>query len=131
MTSRLRRICAATAAALALSAGIGASPAAATSQRHCVAIDYGSIWTPVDSYGTVDCRINQWTPDNNPAVRALQYALNTCYGEGLLIDGDFGPVTSAALSRAQAQEGIIVDGWYGNQTAYNIEFYPSCEIMFP
>ncbi|MFV2088877.1 peptidoglycan-binding domain-containing protein [Micromonospora sp. LOL_021] len=56
------------------------------------------------------------------AVRQLQLSLNHCYGESLVVDSDFGPATAAALRRAQAIEGITVDGIYGPQTRNAIRF---------
>lgn len=75
---------------------------------------------PGTSSGSTNCRLTLASPANNAAVRALQTNLNWCYGENLLVDGDFGPLTSAALKRAQAEEGILVDGWYGNEARDNL-----------
>lgn len=39
-----------------------------------------------------------------------------CYGENLLVDGNFGSNTAATARRIQAREGLVVDGWHGNNT---------------
>lgn len=75
---------------------------------------------PATAGGSTNCRITTGSPKNNAAVRALQTNLNWCYGENLLVDGDFGSITAAALRRAQADEGILVDGWYGNESRDNL-----------
>ena len=121
------RIVSGFAAVLIAAAGgvVGAAPSmAATSSTHCTERlfladsshpAYGSI-VPGTTSGSTDCRLTTSSPTNNEAVKALQDTLNFCYGENLLLDGDFGPLTSQALARAQADEGIIVDGWYGNDS---------------
>lgn len=48
-------------------------------------------------------------------VRDLQAALNR-HGAGLFIDGDFGPLTEAALMDFQRQFGLVVDGIAGPKT---------------
>lgn len=48
-------------------------------------------------------------------VKALHVALTSCYSRSLAVDGDFGPATRDALEYAQNQEGITVDGQYGEQ----------------
>jgi peptidoglycan hydrolase-like protein with peptidoglycan-binding domain len=55
-------------------------------------------------------------------VVVLQEALNSCYGQSLVVDGNFGGLTKEALKAAQRDinrrhgVGIAVDGEYGNQT---------------
>lgn len=70
---------------------------------------------------TLDCVME--TGLVNPGVRALQETLNRCYGQGLVLDGDFGPATYNALSSVQAWEGIGVDGVYGPITRSNIKWW--------
>lgn len=48
-------------------------------------------------------------------VVELQTLLNQ-HGAGLIVDGDFGPATEAALKQAQRQNGLSADGIYGPQT---------------
>src|SRR5690606_32726633 len=49
------------------------------------------------------------------AVRDLQAALNRS-GADLYVDGDFGPVTEAAVIEFQRRVGLVVDGIAGNKT---------------
>jgi peptidoglycan hydrolase-like protein with peptidoglycan-binding domain len=49
-------------------------------------------------------------------VWALQRALVHCYQQNIAIDGEFGPLTQAALRRAQERMGADPDGGYGPQT---------------
>jgi len=51
------------------------------------------------------------------AVRTLQTNLNKVMGSGLVVDGDFGPKTEAAVEAFQRRYGITVDGEYGPQSA--------------
>lgn len=66
------------------------------------------------------CFLNQGS--TGVAVKALQTALNKCYGESLAVDGSFGPATRAALVRAQKKLGIAQDGSYGPQTASSMKW---------
>jgi peptidoglycan hydrolase-like protein with peptidoglycan-binding domain len=50
-------------------------------------------------------------------VFKLQDALNRCYGQGLVADGDFGPATEAAVRNVQRFHGLPVDGDFGPQTS--------------
>lgn len=50
--------------------------------------------------------------DHGDAVRTLQQALNR-FGYGLVVDGDFGPKTDAAVRAFQRSQGIGVDGIVG------------------
>ena len=50
-------------------------------------------------------------------VTALQRALNTVMGFGLVVDGYFGPQTEAAVRAFQVRYGQVVDGVYGPQSA--------------
>jgi peptidoglycan hydrolase-like protein with peptidoglycan-binding domain len=69
-------------------------------------------------------------------VRALQQSLNRCYGENLSVDGQFGPRTQAALSRAQQRHGFTTGlGRYTDREAWNLYFmgirgpWPVCARM--
>ncbi|MFF5010955.1 peptidoglycan-binding domain-containing protein [Streptomyces phaeochromogenes] len=55
-------------------------------------------------------------------VEALQLALKSCYGRSIAVDGEFGPATRDALKYAQGQEGISVDGLYGEQVFENLKW---------
>jgi peptidoglycan hydrolase-like protein with peptidoglycan-binding domain len=59
--------------------------------------------------------------DNN-GVASLQYALNGCYAAKLTVDGNYGPLTEAAVKHAQSVEHITVDGIYGPQTRDHIKW---------
>jgi hypothetical protein len=56
------------------------------------------------------------------AVLVLQEALVNCYGQVLVLDGDFGRATRGALMNAQRKinqrygAGLVVDGEYGPRT---------------
>jgi peptidoglycan hydrolase-like protein with peptidoglycan-binding domain len=51
------------------------------------------------------------------AVKQMQCYLNSSLtGEGLDVDGDFGPVTNEALRRFQGCADIVVDGICGAQS---------------
>ena len=54
--------------------------------------------------------------DKGSSVRTLQTMLNS-HGAGLLVDGDFGPKTRAAVINFQSSHGLTVDGVAGPQTA--------------
>lgn len=53
--------------------------------------------------------------DRGPQVRELQAALNL-HGAGLLVDGDFGRDTQAAVMAFQGRKRLTVDGVAGRQT---------------
>jgi peptidoglycan hydrolase-like protein with peptidoglycan-binding domain len=53
--------------------------------------------------------------DTGPAVQTLQTRLNV-WGANLVVDGDFGPATLAAVKAFQAQKNLTVDGIVGPQT---------------
>ena len=46
-------------------------------------------------------------------VKVLQKNLNDLFGSGLVIDGDFGAKTKAAVEFMQDALGITIDGIYG------------------
>jgi hypothetical protein len=53
--------------------------------------------------------------DRGPEVRKLQEKLNEL-GAGLVVDGNFGPFTQAAVMSFQAKHGLEVDGIVGPRT---------------
>ena len=53
--------------------------------------------------------------DRGPDVLRLQTLLNQL-GADLVVDGDFGPMTEAAVISFQAEKGLTVDGKVGPQT---------------
>ncbi|MFC9249748.1 peptidoglycan-binding domain-containing protein [Streptomyces sp. NPDC057136] len=55
-------------------------------------------------------------------VKALQRALNRCYGGNLVVDGSFGNATRNTLVYAQGREGIAADGIYGGESSGNLRF---------
>jgi len=55
--------------------------------------------------------------DTGPGVRVLQWVLNTHYSSDLAPDGDFGPLTEAAVRAAQNNAGLIVTGTWGHYAA--------------
>jgi peptidoglycan hydrolase-like protein with peptidoglycan-binding domain len=67
-----------------------------------------------------DCQLARG--DSSAAVRVLQRAINSCYGQGLAVDGVFGPATERAVRNVQnfhrinGSPGVVVDGIYGPQT---------------
>lgn len=54
--------------------------------------------------------------DKGDAVKTLQTVLNL-HGAGVVVDGDFGPNTTAAVRKVQALLGVTVDGIWGSQSA--------------
>jgi hypothetical protein len=68
-----------------------------------------------DSHFTPNCLLQQGS--TGQAVRQLQQGLNTCYGKGLAVDGEYGPLTRAAVRSVQQAVHITADGVYGPQTA--------------
>ena len=53
--------------------------------------------------------------DHGHPVETLQYLLRH-HGHDLVVDGDFGPDTEAAVHAFQTSEGLTVDGIVGPQT---------------
>lgn len=50
------------------------------------------------------------------SVLWLQQSLNELTGSKLMLDGDYGAETKAAVKKFQAANGLTVDGWAGVQT---------------
>jgi peptidoglycan hydrolase-like protein with peptidoglycan-binding domain len=75
-------------------------------------------------YSLHDPRCDMQFNDSGNDVKALQDALNRCYGRSLSVDGKFGPNTQAALRYAQGVEGLGVDGYCdGWAEAWFLKFY--------
>jgi len=61
--------------------------------------------------------------NNSQAVVALQETLDGCYGQHLAVDGDYGPLTQAAVEVAQRAANVPVDGIYGPVTRDHIKWF--------
>jgi peptidoglycan hydrolase-like protein with peptidoglycan-binding domain len=61
-----------------------------------------------------DCELG--VGNQSAAVTWLQKTLNTCYSQGLNVDGDYGSATQQAVENVQAIVGVPVDGIYGPVT---------------
>jgi murein L,D-transpeptidase YcbB/YkuD len=84
--------------------------------------NYEGAWVPVAlPFGPpiVNCDLRRG--DLGEGVETLQNTLNICYTEFLTVDGRFGPLTEAALMRAQSIAGTTPDGIYGPNTRRAIE----------
>jgi peptidoglycan hydrolase-like protein with peptidoglycan-binding domain len=120
-------------AALAIAA-TGAIAVAAAPAQASGSFCNTAISTPNSGYPTVNLIMpasSGWEGINcsmshgatGGGVRALQQSLNRCYGESLSVDGQFGPRTQAALSRAQQQHGFTTGlGRYTDREAWNLYF---------
>lgn len=75
--------------------------------------------------GRFDCILGSGNSSN--AVSRLQIDLNDCEGANLTVDGDYGPLTAAAVKRVQHAEGITQDGIYGPQTIDGFSYQLSGE----
>jgi peptidoglycan hydrolase-like protein with peptidoglycan-binding domain len=53
--------------------------------------------------------------DREHPVRTLQHLLRA-QGQSIAVDGNFGPLTEAAVEAFQSSRGLTVDGVVGNQT---------------
>lgn len=64
------------------------------------------------------CTVNQTLRSGqvNSCVKALQTYLNGYINADLVLDGSFGPKTTAAVKRFQGEAGITKDGSVGPQT---------------
>lgn len=78
------------------------------------------------THRSLDCHLYKGTSGNG--VRQLQLTLNECYGPrhlsggvkkfstALVVDGQFGSATEAALEAVQSYIGVTADGSYGPAT---------------
>lgn len=73
-----------------------------------------------EGLGNVRCWMDYGSAGDG--VKALQLALKSCYGQPIAVDGAFGSDTRDALKYAQSQEGITVDGLYGEQGFKNLKW---------
>lgn len=68
------------------------------------------------------------------AVKTLQRAYNACYaqfGTPLVVDGDYGDLTKAAVRVIQSREGLVpTDGLYGPATAAKLRIANSGGFCF-
>jgi hypothetical protein len=85
-------------------------------------------WMPVvpgrNPYSLHDPQCDIQRGDTGNDVKALQDSLNKCYGRSLVVDGQFGSKTQAALQHAQRTEGLSDDGFYdGWSEAHWLRFY--------
>ena len=106
-----------------------ASAAPASAQPSCTGYSVykgvGGNYVFIPTIGNATFKDNCQLGEGNDsqAVTILQGALNTCYHAGLAKDGDYGPLTKAAVEHAQSVEHITVDGVYGPQTRDHIKWY--------
>ncbi len=55
-------------------------------------------------------------PVENYNVEWIQSTLNAVAGEHLVVDGDYGTATRAAVKRFQQARGLVPDSWVGLKT---------------
>lgn len=65
------------------------------------------------------------------AVQALQLALNTYAGASLVVDGNYGPNTAAAVRAFQASKGLSVDGLVGPNTGAALQAAAAITVTVP
>lgn len=111
--------------------GLSATPAHAVDQSTatCTKSGYGlalasgiPMHVPETSSGSENCLLSA-SQYGSGATKALQTAMNKCYGESLTVDGAFGSKTTAALKRTQTKIGVTSDGIYGVKTHNKMKFY--------
>src|SRR5215813_2671362 len=85
----------------AAAVALPATPALASTPQCNTSILWQNRFAPGNDDGpfTPSCIMGRGAVSN--AVEELQDALNTCYGKGLTMDGDFGPRTETALRQVQ------------------------------
>jgi len=103
------------AAAMSPNANLAALP---TCRSHRDVVSGGLlIHVPTTDGGNSNCQL-QNGDFNMSGVKVLQDALNRCNGENLATDADYGPLTTAAVKRAEGRAGLTQDGIY-NLTLFN------------
>lgn len=128
------------AAALVVLSGIAlvpvltsATPAGATATCGGTSLDAAWPFASGDQVRVptvADAHPNEWSCDLLPSnvsglvpVERLQIDLNDCYGQHLRVDGEYGPLTEAAVKLAQGTEHVTQDGDYGPQTVVGTSTY--------
>ncbi|MGC5168540.1 peptidoglycan-binding domain-containing protein [Luteimicrobium sp. DT211] len=113
-------------AAIVLPTAFSATSAQAATYACTSAATIGGLSVPVYHTGAGETQYCTMSTSQsatwNGGAFALQYALHTCYGYDLEIDGHFGPDTKKFLAKAQAREGITGDGVYGPITSSHLKF---------
>lgn len=83
-------------------------------------VGYAPVYRYANGGSTRSCYMNS-SRGAAVAVRHLQKAYNACYaqfGNKLVVDGDYGDLTEAAVRVIQSKEGLVpTDGLYGPSTA--------------
>ena len=128
----MRRIALTAAAVLVATSGVAgitlAAVAPASAQASCTG---SSGYTDVKGFGVLVPTIGNNTHQDNcelglgndsQAVVALQETLDGCYGQHLAVDGDYGPLTQAAVEVARRAAHVTVDGVYGPVTRDHINW---------
>ena len=123
MNRLIRRLGTFTTAAALLAIAVGTGQSDALAQASCAGTtshQNGNIAVPVPSTsnnsGKFDCIVG---PGNGgSAVKDLQQSMDFCRGEHLSVDGIYGPLTTAAMKRAQSVLGVTPDGVYGPVTRH-------------
>jgi peptidoglycan hydrolase-like protein with peptidoglycan-binding domain len=129
----MRRIALAAAAVLAAASGVAgitlAAAVPASAQASCTG---SSGYTDAKGFGVLvptignnthrdDCELG--LGNDSQAVVALQETLDGCYGQHLATDGDYGPLTQAAVEVAQRAAHVTADGVYGPVTRDHINWW--------
>ena len=60
------------------------------------------------------------TPQTSFSVEWMQESLNSLADANLVVDGDYGEMTRAAVKKFQEANGLTPDGWAGIQTCVEI-----------
>ena len=80
-----------------------------------------AYWYWPTANGDANCVLGRG--NQSAAVATLQGALNRCNGQGIAVDGIFGPATEQAVRNVQRANGIRVDGVYGPETRSRMAWY--------
>lgn len=76
-------------------------------------IEYGAKAAPNANQNPVPTSTTLKKGSKGEAVKTLQTNLNKVMNSGLVVDGDFGPITDAAVREFQKKYNLVVDGEYG------------------